>query len=462
MQDLVSASAPEHALSARHIQFIAIGGAVGAGLFVGSGVAISRAGPALLLGYGAAGIMIFLMARALGELALYRPVTGAFSSYAHELLGRRTGFITGWSYWLTWVLVGIAEISGIGVLMRHWFAELPQWIPALVAGLLLYGINMRAVRSFGELEYWLSLVKVVTILGLLLCGLSILVFGWGPASQNAHVSNLWRYGGLLPHGWQGVLDALPVGLFAFGGLEIIGLTAAETADPGKALPRAINGVALRILIFYIGSLAMIMMLYPWNALDSTRSPFVLVLERLGFSGAADLINFVVITALLSSCNSGIFASSRMLQSLAQSGSAPASLSHLNRRHVPARSVSVCGGVLLLGVVLNYVIPDRIFGYLMAAVAALLMWTWAVIMLCHLAYRRRVARGEAPAVGFRLPLSPCSNWLVLLFFATVAVLLAVNGESRATYYTMACWFGILLVAEAMVARRRDRVPTFIVQ
>jgi L-asparagine transporter-like permease len=310
-EDMTATSAPAHALSARHIQFIAIGGAVGAGLFVGSGVAINRAGPALLVGYGAAGAMIFLMARALGELALWRPVTGAFSTYAHELLGRRVGFITGWSYWLVWVLVGIAEISGTGVLMRHWFPELPQWIPALAAGALLYGINLRAVQSFGELEYWLSLVKVITIVALLLCGLSILVFGWGAASQNAHVSNLWRYGGFFPHGWQGVLDALPVGLFAFGGLEIIGLTAAETENPQKALPRAINGVALRILIFYIGSLAMIMMLYPWNALDSSRSPFVLVLERLGFAGAADVINFVVITALLSSCNSGIFPGCRV-------------------------------------------------------------------------------------------------------------------------------------------------------
>jgi L-asparagine transporter-like permease len=448
---MAATSAPAHALSARHIQFIAIGGAVGAGLFVGSGVAISRAGPALLVGYGAAGAMIFLMARALGELALWRPVTGAFSTYAHELLGRRVGFITGWSYWLVWVLVGIAEISATGVLMRHWFPELPQWIPALAAGAFLYGINLRAVESFGELEYWLSLVKVITIVGLLLCGLSILVFGWGAASQNAHVSNLWRYGGFFPNGWHGVLDALPVGLFAFGGLEIIGLTAAETENPQKALPRAINGVALRILIFYIGSLAMIMMLYPWNALDSSRSPFVLVLERLGFAGAADVINFVVITALLSSCNSGIFASSRMLQSLAETGSAPRSLSQLDRRRVPARSVSVCGGVLLLGVVFNYVVPDQIFGYLMAAVAALLMWTWAVIMLCHLAYRRKVARGEAPAVGFRLPLSPYSNYVVLLFFGAVAVLLALNSESRAAYYTTACWFSILLVAEAFVSR-----------
>lgn len=446
-----------HGLSARHVQFITIGGAIGAGLFLGSGVAISRAGPALLIGYGAAGTVIFLMARALGELALYRPVAGAFSTYAHELLGRRAGFITGWSYWLMWLLVGTAEITAIGVLVRQWFPELSQWIPALLAVTLLYTINMTAVKSYGELEYWLALIKVVTIVTLLIGGLSILLFGFGSAGQSARVSNLWRYGGFFPHGWQGVLDALPVGLFAFGGLEVIGLTAAETANPHRTLPRAINGVAFRILTFYIGSLAMIMMLYPWNGLDSTRSPFVLVLQRLGFPAAASVINFVVMTAMLSSCNSGIFASSRMLQSLALSGSAPKWLRPLDRRLVPARCVVVCTVVLLIGAALNYLVPDRIFGYLMAGVSALLMWTWAVIMLCHLAYRRKVARGEAPQVGFRLPLAPWSNWMVLLFIGTVAVLLAIDGESRLAYYTATCWFAILLLIDALVSRARRASP-----
>ena len=446
-----------HALANRHVQLIAIGGAIGAGLFLGSGVAISRAGPAILVGYAAAGTVIFLMARALGELALYRPVAGAFSTYAHELLGRRTGFITGWSYWLMWLLVGTAEVTATGVFMRLWFPSLPQWIPALLSVALLYTINMRAVRAYGELEYWLSLIKVITIVSLLLGGLAILVFGWGTASQTAHVSNLWRYGGFFPHGWQGVIDALPIGLFAFGGLEIIGLTAAETKDPEKTLPRAINGVAFRILTFYIGSLAMIMMLYPWNALDSSKSPFVLVLQRLGFSSAADVINFVVITALLSSCNSGIFAGSRMLQSLAEAGSAPKWLRPLNERQVPGRCVNTCAVVLLMGVALNYLIPDRVFGYLMACVSALLMWTWAVIMLCHLVYRRRVLKGEAQRVGFRLPLAPYTNYLVLLFIGVVGVLLAINSGSRLAYYSAGCWFAFLLVVDAVARRMGERSP-----
>jgi AAT family amino acid transporter len=447
-----------HGLTARHIQFIAIGGAIGAGLFLGSGLAISRAGPALLVAYTAAGTIIFLMARALGELALYRPVAGAFGTYAHELLGRRIGFVTGWSYWLIWLLVGTAEITGIGVLARHWFPTLPQWIPAFFSAAAVYAVNTTAVRSYGELEYWLAIIKVVTIVGLLLCGLFILIFGFGTAGQNAHVSNLWKFGGFLPYGWHGVLDALPIALFAFGGLEIVGLTAAETAQPATTIPRAINGVAYRILLFYLGSLTMIMVLYPWNGLDGSRSPFVLVLALIGFPAAASVINFVVITAMLSSCNSGIFGSSRMLQSLALCGSAPEWLRPLNRRHVPARSVSVCTAFLLIGVLLNYLIPERIFNYLMASVAALLMWTWAIIMLCHLAYRRKVARGQAVKVTFRLPLSPWTNWLVLIFIASIAVLLMINADSQPAYYSAVAWFLILLFADTIVERRRCKTVT----
>jgi amino acid transporter, AAT family len=448
-------AALSHSLTTRHVQFIALGGAVGAGLFLGSGVAIARAGPALLIAYSAAGLVIFLMARALGELALFNPVAGSFSTYAHEMLGRQAGFITGWSYWLIWVLVSTAEITGIGVLMRYWFPSLAQWIPALVAVAAVYAANITAVRFYGELEYWLSLVKVLTIVGLLLCGLAILIFGIGHAGEQAGVRNLWAFGGFFPHGWQGVLDALPVALFAFGGLEIIGLTAAETANPQKSVPRAINGVAYRILIFYIGSLVMIMLLYPWNALDSTRSPFIMVLERIGFPGAAGLINFVVLTAMLSSCNSGIFGSSRMLHSLALSGSAPTPLQRVSANHVPRRCVTVCTLALLVGVLLNYMTPDRVFGYLMAAVSALLLWTWGVIVACHLVYRRKVARGEASAVAFRLPGYPFANWLVLGFIAIVAVLLAINPETRLVYYSAGAWFAVLLVADACLAGAQRR-------
>ncbi len=447
----MSKSVNEHGLKARHIQFIAIGGAIGAGLFLGSGVAISRAGPALLIGYAAAGAVIFLMARALGELSLYQPVSGSFSAYAHEYLGPAAGFITGWSYWLVWMLVGIAELTGIGILMRYWYPQLPQWIPVLVALVALYGVNMMAVKAFGELEFWLSLVKVVTIVSMLACGIAILIFGFGATGHTASVSNLWTHGGFFPHGWSGVLNALPVALFAFGGLEMIGLTATETDEPEKTLPRAINGVVYRILIFYIGSLAIIMMLYPWNGFDSKQSPFVMVFERMGFVAAAGAINFVVVTALLSSCSSGIFASSRMLHALSTAGAAPAWLQPVNGRRVPARGVTVCAALLLIGVGLNYVVPDQVLGYLMSGCSALLLWTWAIIMLCHLAYRRKLLRSGGAMPAFRLPLAPYTNWIVLAFIAVVAVLLALSPDSRAAYYVAGAWFALLFAAHALLRR-----------
>jgi amino acid transporter, AAT family len=438
-----------HALTGRHVRFIALGGAIGAGLFLGSGVAISRAGPALLIAYVAAGTVIFLMTRALGELALFKPVAGAFSTHARELIGPRAGFVTGWSYWLVWILVGTAEITGVGMLMRYWCPALPQWSAALAAVVLLWAVNRGAVKSYGELEFWLALLKVLTISGLLVCGLLLMSFG-----RAGSVANLWANGGFLPHGWRGVLRALPVALFAFGGLEVIGLTAAETDNPQASLPAAVNGVAYRILIFYIGSLAVIMMLYPWNALQGARSPFVMVLELVGMPAAAGCINLVAITALLSSCNSGIFASSRMLHSLSSSGSAPAWLSCLDSRHVPARCVDTCALLLLVGVALNYLVPERIFGYLMATVSALLLWTWGTIMICHLAYRRKVSRGEASRAAFRLPGAPISNWIVLVFIGFVAVLLLFDAGTRVAYYTAAIWFAVLFSAE-WLSRARER-------
>lgn len=442
-----------HGLTRRHVEFIALGGAVGAGLFLGSGAAIGSAGPGLLLAYGAAGIVIFLMARALGELALFDPARGSFSTYARNLLGPRAGFITGWSYWLVWTLVGIAEVTGIGLLVHEWAPGLPQWIPAVAAVALMYAVNMRAARSYGELEFWFSILKILTILALLIGGLVILC---SPAAgSKASVANLWAHGGFLPCGWHGVLRALPPALFAFGGIEIIGLTAAETESPATTLPRAVNGVAYRILIFYIGSLAVIMMLYPWNALGSDGSPFVKVLQRIGLPTAARVIDLVAISAFLSSCNSGIFASSRMLQSLAASGNAPQWLRRLDNRQVPGRSVSACALVLFIGAGLNYLIPSRLLGYLMAAVSALLLWTWGTIMLCHLAYRRRVQCGQARVVAFRLPGAPVSNWIVLGFIAAVAVLLALDSQTRLVYYSAGGWFAVLLVAQAISARADSR-------
>lgn len=433
-------------LKERHVMLIAIGGVIGAGLFLGSGKAIATAGPALLAAYGICGAMIYLIARALGELSLYRPNSGSFAAFAEEFLGPRFGFITGWSYWLIWILVGVLEVTGIGLLMKFWFTDLPQWIPALITAGVLMGINLFAVKAFGEVEFWLALIKVVTILGLIAAGLAILLFGLETTSEAApSITHLWRHGGFLPFGWSGLLYAIPVAAFAFAGVEVIGVVAAETANPQRTLPRAINSIIWRMAIFYLGSLAVIMALYPWNQIDPTQSPFVTVFSSIGLGVAAGFINFVVITALASSCNTGLFATSRMLFALSHQQQAPASLQVLSRRQVPARCLMVSTLMLLVGVLLNYIIPEQIFSLLITGILGLLIWVWGVIIASHMAYRRKVRHGELPQVTYRLPWARGSSVLVLCFLGLLAVLVARDPDTRAAFYVTFAWFGLLLLA-----------------
>lgn len=430
-------------LQDRHVQFIAIGGAIGAGLFLGAGQAIHKAGPSLLLDYAISGFVVFLIARALGELAVYRPVSGSFASYADEFIGPWAGFLTGWSYWLNWVLAGIAEISAIGIYFHYWFPNLPQWIPALCAVALLYGANMIAVRVYGEIEFWLALIKVITILALIAMGSVMIVFGVGGAHGIADFSNLWSHGGFFPNGLSGLLLALPIAVFAFGGTEILGLTAGETRDPGKSLPKAFNGVVYRILIFYIGALLVIMTLTPWDQLDPAASPFVMVFARTGLPASAAIINFVVISAAVSSCNSGMFGTSRMLYAMAGAKQAPGFLAHVNARKVPSRCLAVSVAMMLVGVLLNYLMPAQVFIYAITGVLAFLIWTWAIIIVSHLAYRRAVRAGTKPAVAFRLPGAPVTNWIVLGFIALILVLMAYNPDTRTAFYVSGAWFAILV-------------------
>jgi amino acid transporter, AAT family len=434
-----------HVLKNRHLQLMALGSAVGAGFFLGSGAAIGQAGPALLIAYLIAGAMIYLVMRALGELTLAYPSPGSFAAYATRFIGPLAGFITGWSYWLAFLLVGVAEITGIGLLLHSRYPGIPQWIPALFATLVLYGMNMRTVKSFGESEYWLSMIKVATIIAVLLCGLAILIFKIGDVGTQAHVANLWQHGGILPKGFSGLLAAVPLVIFSFGGTEVIGLAAAETDRPEHALPRAINGVFFRIILFYVGSIAIVMMLYPWNSLNPNESPFVSVLKQAGFTGAAATLTFVAISAFFSSSNTILYGSSRLLHALASSGDAPTRFQTLNKRKVPYLSVTLSGAVLLLGVVLNYLIPDKIFGYLLSACVWIVLWVWTAIMLCHFNYWRSRSKGSTSRASFRLPGAPYINWAIILLIGVVAVLIATSGTTRVTFYVITLWLVILVTA-----------------
>jgi amino acid transporter, AAT family len=451
--------APEElkrSLSGRQIRMIAIGGAIGTGLFLGSAKAIHFAGPALILCYAVAGAVIFLIMRALGELVLYRPVAGAFATYAGEFLGPRAGFITGWTYWLTWIVTAMAEITAAGIYMQYWFPGLPQWVTALVMVVVLYGANLVAARLFGEFEFWFAAIKITTIVALIAVGLAVIVFSIGHLGDTAGFDNLWSHGGFFPKGIGGILTALQIVVFAFVGVEFVGVTAGEAKDPQTTLPKAINSIVVRILIFYIGALAVIMSLVPWNDLSPTESPFVTVFSQIGLASAAGIINFVVLTAALSSCNSGIFTTGRMLYTLSGVNQAPHGLHTVNSRKIPAPAITASALVMLLGVVVNYLVPARAFVLITSIATVGAMWTWGVIVVSHLAYRRKVAAGEVPASPFRMPGSPVTNWIVIAFLAFVAVLLAFNASQRIALYAGAIWAVVIGIAYAIYRRRHPGV------
>jgi AAT family amino acid transporter/D-serine/D-alanine/glycine transporter len=440
-------------LKGRHIQLIALGGTIGVGLFLGSANAIHKAGPGLLLSYAIGGIAIFFIMRALGELLTYRPVAGSFASYAEEFVGPLAGFITGWSYWFMWVVTAMAELTAIGVYVRFWSPDTPQWLPGLIALGILYGTNMLAVRVYGELEFWFALLKVVTIVVLIGSGLAVIFFHIGALGATASFSNLWSHQGFLPGGILGVLLTLQIVMFAYQGVELIGVTAGEAENPEVNLPRATNSIIFRILLFYIGALAVIMALVPWDQLDPNMSPFVMMFDRIGVPGAANIINVVVITAAASSCNGGIFSTGRMLYSLGLQRQAPRMFGQLSPRHIPAAGIHVSAAVMLIGTVLNYFVPKQVFTWVTSISLVGTLWVWIIIMYSHMKYRSAVAEGRVKGVSFKMPGWPFVNWAVMVFLLIVAAMFWLDPDTRVALYIAPFWFALLCVAYYLGVRRQ---------
>jgi AAT family amino acid transporter len=438
-----SSSGLSRGLSHRQIQMMAIGGAIGVGLFLGSGKAINKAGPAVLLCYVLAGAVVFLMLRALGEMAMHRPISGSFATYAGDMVGSWAGYATGWTYWLMWITTVMAEITAVGIYTQYYWPAVPQWAPALIAVIVLLAANLVSVRLFGEVEFWFALIKVVAILAFILSGIAILAFGIGDL-PHAAVSNLWSHGGFFPTGLLGPLVALQIVTYAFLGVEMVGVAAGEARDPRRELPTAINRIAWRILVFYVGAIAMVLMLIPWDETSLNESPFVLAWQGLGVPAAAGILNAVVLTSALSSCNTGLFTSARMLFSMSGSGHAPRRFSAINRRQVPALALAASAAALLIGVLLNVVVPAYAFGYITSVATVAVLWVWAMVVISHLRFRGRVRAGAIAEQSFRLPGSPWTNLAVLAYIALVAVLLAVAPNERIALVAGAIWAVFLAV------------------
>ncbi|MFD0051323.1 amino acid permease [Actinomycetes bacterium NPDC127524] len=434
----------QRGLEQRHITLMSLGAAIGVGLFLGSSSAIKLAGPGILLSYTVGGIIIYLIMRALGEMAVKNPVAGSFSRYARETISPLAGFITGWNYWFLWIATCMAEITAVGIYMQFWYPGTPEWVWALAALILMTLINFLAVKAYGELEFWFSLIKIITIILMIVIGLGMIIFGIGNGGHALGFSNLYKNGGFFPHGLKGVLLSFQMVMFAYLGVEMLGVTAGEVKNPKKAIRKAIDTVFWRILIFYVFSLTVIMSIYPWDEITARNSPFVLTFEKIGIPGAAGIIQFVVLTAALSSCNSGIFSTGRMLFNLAQQGESPKGFKRTNKGGVPGLAVIVSSAVLLIGVYLNYILSKHVFSYVTSIATFGAIWTWGTILVTQMVSRHRMSSEEKKMLQYKMPFYPYSSYISLAFLLLVTILLGFSKDTRIALIIGPLWIGLLVV------------------
>ncbi|MDF9831833.1 aromatic amino acid transport protein AroP [Ereboglobus sp. PH5-5] len=456
-------------LKNRHIQLIALGGCIGTGLFLGSAGVIQLAGPAMILGYLIGGIIEFFIMRQLGEMVVEEPVAGSFAHFAYKYWSKFAGFMSGWNYWVLYVLVGMAELTAVAKYIHWWMPDMPQWIPVLVFFILINAINLANVKIFGEAEFWFAIIKVLAVIGLIVFGAYLLI--GGGAGPEAGVSNLWKHGGFFAPAesgfamFQNFSIALVLIMFSFGGLELVGVSAAETANPKKTIPRAVNQVFFRILIFYVGALTVMIMLQPWpemvkaiNAVSNSdlgdrygASPFVLILKQMHVPSAAGILNFIILTAALSVYNSGVYCNSRMLYSMADKGNAPALFKKTDRRGVPVNALiaSACGTGI--GVLINYTMPGKALGLLFALVVAALVLNWALISFTHLMFRRAKNR-EGYTTSFKSWGFPVTNWICIGFVAFILFVMAAWAGMRTSVIIMPIWIGVLALLYWILHRK----------
>ncbi|AZF12295.1 Aromatic amino acid transport protein AroP [Pseudomonas sp. R2-37-08W] len=446
-------------LKNRHIQLIALGGAIGTGLFLGSAGVLKSAGPSMILGYAICGFIAFMIMRQLGEMIVEEPVAGSFSHFAHKYWGGFAGFLSGWNCWILYILVGMSELTAVGKYVHYWWPEIPTWVSAAAFFVLINLINLANVKVFGEAEFWFAIIKVVAIVGMIALGSYLLVSGSG--GPQASVSNLWDHGGFFPHGVGGLVMAMAIIMFSFGGLEMLGFTAAEADQPRTVIPKAINQVIYRILIFYIGALVVLLSLTPWDSLLATLnasgdaysgSPFVQVFSMLGSNTAAHILNFVVLTAALSVYNSGTYCNSRMLLGMAEQGDAPKALAKIDKRGVPVRSILASAAVTLVAVLMNYFIPQHALELLMSLVVATLVINWAMISFSHFKFRQHMDRtGQVPL--FKALWYPYGNCVCLAFVVFILVIMLMIPGIQVSVYAIPVWVAFMALCYWLKNKRK---------
>ncbi len=449
-------------LNNRHIQLIAIGGAIGTGLFLGSGQTISLTGPSLLFTYMLIGIVLFAFMRALGELLLSNSKFNSFVDIANEYLGPFGGFVIGWTYWVCWIVSSMSDLTAMGQYFAYWYPQVPHWLTVLFIVLLLISFNLLGARLFGELEFWFSIIKVVTIITMVIVGLVLIFLSFKTEYGHASFGNLIHHGGMFPHGAAGFLMSFQIAVYSFIGIELIGVTAGETKNPEKTIPKAINNVPIRILLFYIGGLLVIMSVIPWFKVDPDSSPFVKLFTLIGVPFAAGIVNFVVLTAAASATNSGIYSNSRILFGLAKQGLGPKVLTKTNSNGVPYLSMLVSSITLLIAALLNFVFPDaiKLFIYVTTLSTVLFLVVWGMIIVSYIAYVKKNPE-QHQSSAFKLWGGKIIAYIVLSFFLFIFILLFFSKDTRVAIFISPLWFIFLFFyykkyknnAESLADRQR---------
>jgi len=435
-------------LSARHIRFMALGSAVGTGLFMGSASSIQATGSSVIFAYIVAGAMVYLVMRALGEMIVYKPHK-SFGHHASGYLGTMVGFATGWMYVLEMLVVCIADVSAFAIYMKFWFPHVAPWIWVLAIIFFIAALNLCAVKVFGEMEFWLSSIKITAIVAMIIGGFAIILFGFGDKTGGATgISNLWINGGWFPNGLIGFISCFTIVIYAFGGIEVIGVSASEAQNPETVIPRAINSVPIRILLFYVLTMIVLLSIFPWNAINPNRdiqgSPFTLIFDNLGLTYAAHLLNLVIVSAVISAVNSDIFGAGRMLFSLSKQGHAPKVFSRISVYGVPWAAALLMGFFLLLGVLLNYLIPDRIFLLLANVAAFATIWVWLMILLAQIGMRKKLSGQEIKELKFPVPCGQIGQYIAVAFLLFVTGAMAFFEGSREALIVGIAWLGVVLV------------------
>ncbi|ANF81286.1 amino acid permease [Acinetobacter sp. NCu2D-2] len=442
----------QRGLKNRHIQLIAMGGAIGTGLFLGSAQVIQSAGPSIILGYAIGGLIAFLIMRQLGEMIVHEPVAGSFSHFAYKYWGKFPGFLAGWNYWILYILVAMTELTAVAKYINYWWPAIPAWASVLFFFVVITLVNLGNVKFYGESEFWLSIVKVTAVISMIVFGLYLLFTA--DANSTASFSNLWTAGGFFPNGFEGLFYMLAFLMFAFGGIELIGMAAAEAENPEKTIPKAINQVVFRILIFYVGALTILLSLVPWNQLELgglDKSPFVMIFSQLGIDWAAHLLNFIILTAALSVYNSGMYANSRMLFGLAKQGNAPKAFLKVNKQGTPITAV-LFSALLIFGcVLLNYFVPEDALSHLIYVVVGALVLNWAMISLTHFKFIQKMkALGET--TKFPALWSPVSNVIVLTFIAMILYIMWTQGFKESVMM-IPLWICIMFFTFKLLNRKK---------